>query len=146
MTWVGTPAGTFSGWLPTVPAQTGPPGAGMVALVGLIILGMLIIGILIAVWVYKDAKRRDMSAGPWVLLVIFTGLIGLIIYLVVRRDNPVRTVTGTGQGATGGRVDLPPSGGQDVGGQGGGRNLCGSCGSAVSPTAKHCTQCGAALP
>jgi len=43
-----------------------------------------IIGILIAVWVYKDAKKRDMNAAVWLLIVLLTGCIGCIIYLVVR--------------------------------------------------------------
>jgi len=43
-----------------------------------------IIAILIAVWVYKDAKKRDMNAAVWLLIVLLTGCIGCIIYLVIR--------------------------------------------------------------
>jgi hypothetical protein len=43
-----------------------------------------IIGILIAVWVYKDAKKRDMNAAVWLLIVLLTGCCGCIIYLIVR--------------------------------------------------------------
>ncbi len=43
-----------------------------------------VIGILIAVWVYKDAKKRDMNATVWLLIVLITGCLGCIIYLVVR--------------------------------------------------------------
>lgn len=49
---------------------------------------MFIIWILIAVWVYRDAKERGMSAGVWVLIVLLIGIIGLIVYLVVRTDKP----------------------------------------------------------
>ena len=50
----------------------------VVAIVG------LIISLLIAIWVYKDAKKRDMNATMWLLIVLLTGCIGCIIYLVVR--------------------------------------------------------------
>jgi len=43
-----------------------------------------IIALLIAIWVYKDAKKRDMNAAVWLLIVLVTGCIGCIIYLVVR--------------------------------------------------------------
>ena len=53
-----------------------------------IYLLLFIIAILIAVWVYKDAKKRypEDSSAPilWLLVVLLTGLIGLIIYLIVR--------------------------------------------------------------
>ena len=43
-----------------------------------------IIGILLAVWVYTDAKKRDMNAAVWLLIVLLTGCCGCIIYLIVR--------------------------------------------------------------
>jgi len=46
-----------------------------------------IIAILIAVWVYKDAKKRDMNAAVWLLIVLVTGCIGCIIYLVIRNKE-----------------------------------------------------------
>ena len=53
---------------------------------GIVILGVVffIIGIALAVWVYKDAKKRDMNAAVWLLIVLLTGCIGCIIYLIVR--------------------------------------------------------------
>ncbi|MBY9007269.1 MAG: hypothetical protein KGD63_10980 [Candidatus Lokiarchaeota archaeon] len=43
-----------------------------------------VVSLLIAIWVYKDAKSRDMNAAVWLLIVLLTGCIGCIIYLVVR--------------------------------------------------------------
>ena len=43
-----------------------------------------VIAILIAVWVYNDAKKRDMNAAVWLLIVLLTSYIGCIIYLIVR--------------------------------------------------------------
>ncbi len=48
----------------------------------------LIIWIYMIYWVYKDAESRGMDSTVWVIIVFFTWIIGLIIYLVVRRDNP----------------------------------------------------------
>lgn len=54
----------------------------------LIYIVMFVIWILLAVWVYRDAKERGMSGGLWVLIVLLLGIIGLIVYLVVRHDKP----------------------------------------------------------
>jgi len=49
-----------------------------------IIIVFFIINILILVWVARDAKARGMSPLGWLILVFFTGFIGLIIYLLAR--------------------------------------------------------------
>jgi uncharacterized membrane protein YoaK (UPF0700 family) len=43
-----------------------------------------VVAIAVAAWVYKDAKKRDMNAAVWLLIVLVTGCIGCIIYLIVR--------------------------------------------------------------
>jgi len=53
-------------------------------------IAWLIVWILVAVWVYKDAESRGMGGILWLLVVLFIGLIGLIIYLIVRGSHPVR--------------------------------------------------------
>lgn len=45
------------------------------------------IGLLISIWVYTDAKKHTKTRGNeilWLLLVIFLGIIGLLIYLFAR--------------------------------------------------------------
>ncbi len=60
-------------------------GLGFLLLLPLILLAVFyIIAVLIAVWVYKDAKKRDMNAAVWLLITLLTGCIGCIVYLVVR--------------------------------------------------------------
>jgi hypothetical protein len=49
----------------------------------------LVIAILIAVWVYRDAEKRGESGVLWLIIVLITGIIGLIIWLIIRRDKPV---------------------------------------------------------
>ncbi len=51
-------------------------------IITLIIFWVIAIGL--AVWVYKDAKKRDMNAAVWLLIVLLSGCIGCIIYLIVR--------------------------------------------------------------
>jgi len=58
-------------------------------------IAILAINIAILVWVARDAKARGMdSAVIWMLLVLFTSLLGLIIYLLSRpQGNVVRCAT-----------------------------------------------------
>ena len=76
-----------------VPLQMGLPGGPELLIILLI---LLIPGALVGYWVYRDAKRRR-SAWAWqwgvVVALLFPaglvpGLLGVIIYLLVRRDAP----------------------------------------------------------
>lgn len=58
--------------------------AGIYMIMIVVVVIFYVISILIAIWVYKDAKKRDMNAVVWLLIVLLTGCIGCIIYLVVR--------------------------------------------------------------
>ncbi|MEW6110358.1 MAG: redoxin domain-containing protein [Nitrospirota bacterium] len=50
-----------------------------------IIIAIFVLNIALLVWVARDAKNRGMgSTVGWVFLVLFTGVIGLIIYLFSR--------------------------------------------------------------
>lgn len=57
---------------------------GIWVIIGVLAIVFWIVAILIAVWVYKDAKKRDMNAAVWLLIVLLTGCCGCIIYLIVR--------------------------------------------------------------
>ena len=57
---------------------------GMMLLLIILPIVWFVIAIAVAIWVYKDAKKRDMNAAVWLLIVLVTGCIGCIIYLVVR--------------------------------------------------------------
>jgi uncharacterized membrane protein YhaH (DUF805 family) len=57
-------------------------GMGMIILIPLVILAL---NIALLVWVARDAKSRGMdSAVLWMVLVMFTSVIGLIIYIFSR--------------------------------------------------------------
>jgi len=62
------------------------------AILGLAIAAVwFIMAILIAVWVYRDAEKRGESGVLWLIIVLITGIIGLIIWLIIRRDKPVKS-------------------------------------------------------
>jgi len=51
-------------------------------------VAILALHIAILVWVAKDAKSRGMdNAVLWMILVVLTGLIGLIVYLLARTQG-----------------------------------------------------------
>lgn len=83
---------------------------------------MLIIVIVLAVWVYKDAEKRGSSGALWLIIVIFTNILGLIIWLVVR----------------------PPIGGKKEEGSSstGGDRRCPNCGRTIPLDANVCPYCG----
>jgi uncharacterized membrane protein YhaH (DUF805 family) len=48
-------------------------------------LAIVALNIAILVWVARDAKARGLDNGVlWMLLVLFTGIVGLIVYLLAR--------------------------------------------------------------
>jgi TctA family transporter len=63
--------------------------AGAFALIGLILIIpiiWIILAIILCIWVYRDANKRGMNGTLWLIIVLIAGIIGLIIYLVVRKD------------------------------------------------------------
>jgi hypothetical protein len=58
-------------------------GLGLAAC-GIWIIIWFVIFILIAIWVYRDAEKRGSSGALWLIVVIILGIIGLIIWLIVR--------------------------------------------------------------
>jgi len=75
---------------------------------------MFVIWIAIGIWLYKDAEKRGKSGAIWLIIGLIAGIIGLIIWLVVR----------------------PPIGGETPP-----RN-CPNCGRAIPVDAKVCPYCG----
>lgn len=89
-------------------------GLGIAFCIGIIVTFVIII--LIAIWVYKDAEKRGSSGALWLIIVILTGIIGLIVWLVVR----------------------PPIGGHPK--QSG--RMCPNCGRPIPMDANICPYCG----
>jgi Na+/H+-dicarboxylate symporter len=57
---------------------------GFTGLFCIIPIVIFVIWIVLAIWVYKDAEKRGSSGALWLIIVIITGIIGLIVWLVVR--------------------------------------------------------------
>ena len=71
-------------------AAGGAAACGCLGFMGFIIIGIIALNIALLVWVARDAKNRGMDSSVlWMLLVMFTGIIGLIIYLFSRPQGNV---------------------------------------------------------
>jgi len=49
-----------------------------------LLLLVLVVHILCAVWVYLDIRRRNAGSGIWIVIALLTGLLGTLVYAVVR--------------------------------------------------------------
>lgn len=47
----------------------------------------VVIAILLCIWVYRDAESRGMNGALWLIIVLITGIVGLIIYVAVRKEK-----------------------------------------------------------
>ncbi len=132
-----------------------------------IIVAWVVTAIAILVWVAKDAKNRGMgSAVGWVFLILFTHLLGLIIYLFSRpsgdliicehchnkklmvarlcphcgnlQPSPGSTPTHK-ETAARDRADTPAPTATVSTGQ---AKFCKNCGSKVLPDSLFCEECG----
>jgi hypothetical protein len=88
-----------------------------------------VIALLLAIWVYKDAEIRGENGALWLILVLLTGWIGLIIWLIIRTGKPIKSLE------TSERTSHYSS--KDV--------FCSSCGLKVSPNSLFCPNCGASI-
>jgi hypothetical protein len=95
------------------------------------------VAILLAVWVYRDAEKRGESGILWLIIVLITGIIGLIIWLIVRGDKPVIS----SEPAT--KVPPPPPTVQTA--QTTDAQFCPNCGASIQPNSIYCANCGASL-
>ena len=105
------------------------------------IITMIIVGVILFVlyiklliWVYRDAKKRKMDEVIWLLIVFFTFIIGLIIYIVVR-DPLIAEKTEQPPKPTAPQPEPKAEEKRDV-------KYCPACGSPVSEKAEFCSLCG----
>jgi uncharacterized membrane protein YhaH (DUF805 family) len=65
-------------------ASCGACGAAPVVII-VFILAVIVLNIALLIWVARDSKSRGMdNSVMWMLLVMFTGVLGLIIYIFSR--------------------------------------------------------------
>lgn len=105
----------------------------------LVILAILLcisLPIFLGVFVYQDAKARGMEPLLWALIAVLApSFIGLIIYLVVRRDHVILHCPSCG-GEVQENFASCPRCGQKLNAN------CGHCGATLRPEWKLCPQCG----
>ena len=49
-----------------------------------LLLLLAVVNILCAVWVYQDIRQRNAGSGIWIVIALLTGLLGTLVYAVVR--------------------------------------------------------------
>lgn len=49
-----------------------------------LLLLCLVVHILVAIWVYRDIRERNSGSGIWIVLALLTGLLGVLVYAIVR--------------------------------------------------------------
>ena len=54
---------------------------------GLLFLLCAVVHILTAVWVYMDIRQLNRGSGIWIVIALLTGLLGTLVYAVVRLGN-----------------------------------------------------------
>jgi RNA polymerase subunit RPABC4/transcription elongation factor Spt4 len=108
--------------------------------VALVAALVLMIPIFMGVYVYRDAKARGMDALLWALVaVLVPSFVGLIIYLVIRGNNPNRDCPNCRKPVSS-EYALCPYCGAHL------KAACAACGTSVEAGWKLCPHCGAALP
>ena len=70
----------------TIPFDPFGFGAAIFVIIMVLIAVFFIVALLLAIWVYKDAKKRDMNAAVWLLIVLVTGCFGCILFLIIRKS------------------------------------------------------------
>ena len=96
--------------------------------------------ILIGVYVYKDASRRGMNTVLWALLSAFgPGFVGLIIYLIVRKDSSCTRCSTCNNFVRESFVVCPHCGASL-------KEHCHTCNSVLEYGWANCPQCGTEIP
>lgn len=112
----------------------------MLILMFLLVLVSFVGTILLAVWTYKDAKKRDMEPVLWTLLAVFVPYyIGVIAYLVVREKHKIYNCPRCGTNVNEDYAVCPtcalPL-----------RRQCPQCGMNCEETWRNCPRCSAEIP
>ncbi|MDR1002154.1 MAG: zinc ribbon domain-containing protein [Oscillospiraceae bacterium] len=109
-------------------------------IVALLAAIVILIPILIGVYVYHDAKKRGMDAVLWALVaVLVPSFVGLIIYLIIRSNNPNRDCPNCKKPVSD-EYALCPYCGVPL------KETCPSCQASVDRSWKLCPKCGEELP
>lgn len=106
----------------------------MIKITGIIAgLIFIIYWIGLALWVFKDANKKDRNPSLWALLVLITNLVGLFVYIIYRQNSIVCNSCGQLQSRD---SKFCSSCGSKI------NKTCDRCNNVVSPKDKYCNNCG----
>ncbi|HYT17643.1 MAG TPA: hypothetical protein VEO18_05275 [Thermoplasmata archaeon] len=71
----------------TIPFQA--TASGTAVAFWLFLLALYVAFLLIALWVYQDARIRGMNGVFWLAIVFLVPVFGLVAYVIYRRDRPL---------------------------------------------------------
>ena len=89
--------------------------------------------ILIALWIYQNAKKSNLAAAAWGILTLFTNLAGVLIYVIYKYTNAICAKCGTVQSK---KNTFCAHCGHKIG------ISCPHCGEILSPNDNYCPKCG----
>ena len=61
------------------------------SLLCLMLLGCAVVHVLVAVWVFQDIRVRGTGSGLWIVIALLAGLVGALVYAVVRLGEMKKT-------------------------------------------------------
>ena len=95
--------------------------------------------LLLAVWVFRDARRRDFLPAMWGLLTLIGNVVAWLVYMLVRTRGVGSRCPRCGTALRMGFAYCPACGAQV-------RRSCPACGHAAEDGWKVCPYCGRELP
>ncbi len=97
------------------------------------IIAFVLFWLVLPIWVFLDAKRRNYKPALWGILLLVTNIIGLIIYILTRPENP--SCQGCGEFLDTGYVYCPYCGAEN-------KEVCHSCKTVLEKNWLFCPHCG----
>lgn len=106
-----------------------------------IIIVASLVGIWLCIWIYRDAEARGENGALWVIILLIAGLIGLIVWLVVRSDKPIVNPRITASKYRAQSTEyMPPTPKTKTPPPG--MKFCKNCGKPIPPNSAFCPNCG----
>lgn len=113
-----------------------PVPYGMLSLkiaASLLMLLFMLYWIIIALWVYQNARKSHLSAPVWGIVALFTNLAGVLVYLIYKHINKACAFCGAVQPTANIFCTFC---GNKIG------TTCTKCGHSLKPDDKYCPKCG----
>ena len=103
------------------------------AIAAIVLIFLMAYWVLVAFWAYSDARKHKMNSPLWGLVVLFTNLMGIVIYLFYKQSHQVCYKCGTLQAK--GNIYCTSCGTKLC-------ECCQSCGEALLKHSEFCGKCG----